>query len=44
MTNIFIESKKKDTPEYVFLDTYVKHIGIPQNAYTIIPVDGKDAL
>lgn len=44
MTNIFIESKKKDTPEYVFLETYVKHIGIPQNTYTIIPVDGKDAL
>lgn len=44
MTNIFIESRDNNTPEYVFLKTYLEYIDLPPYAYTIIPVNGKDAL
>ena len=39
MVHFFIESKNEFTPEYVFLDKYIKRIR-PNLDYDIIPMDG----
>ena len=44
MIRIFIESKNRSTPEYKFVDTLLKHMGINQASYEIIPLNGKDTL
>ena len=44
MIRIFIESKNRSTPEYKFVDTLLKHMGINQASYEIITLNGKDTL
>ena len=44
MIRIFIESKNRSTPEYKFVDTLLKHMGINQASYEIIPMNGKDTI
>ncbi len=44
MINIYIESKNRSTPEAVFLDTFLRSLGIDPTAYAIIPLNGKDNL
>ena len=40
MVNIFIEGKDSKVPEYGFLTAIIKNIGIQDDKYKIIPVDG----
>lgn len=42
MKYIYIEAKDNHQPEYNFLSTYIKHIGL--NNIVLVPVDGKDNL
>lgn len=44
MVRIFIEAKKAETSECVFLSSYLHHLGIGEEAYDIVCVDGKDNL
>ena len=44
MTNIYVETKNKFTPEYVFLSTLITRIGIAPESYEIVPLGGKDNL
>lgn len=40
MVNIFIEAKKKDTPEAEFLTAILDQMGVPSDVYSIKPTDG----
>ena len=44
MIRIFIESRNRTTPEYKFVDTLLKRMGIDPASYEIIPLNGKDTL
>ena len=44
MIRIFIESRNRTTPEYKFVDTLLKSMGIDPASYEIIPLNGKDTL
>lgn len=40
MLQIFLETGSKKTPEYVFVDTFLKHLGVSN--YVLVTVGGKD--
>lgn len=40
MLQIFLETGSKKTPEYVFVDTFLKHLGVSD--YVLVTVGGKD--
>ena len=44
MTAILLETGKKSTPEYVFLSTLLRYLGLDSVKYEIITVGGKDNL
>ena len=44
MVRIYLETGKKTTSEYVFVDTIIKHRGISSEKYEIECVNGKDSL
>ncbi|MDE6337415.1 MAG: hypothetical protein K2L34_12675 [Muribaculaceae bacterium] len=44
MINVYLESKNSSTPEYVFVNTLLRVLNIPQEEYNIIPINGKDSL
>ena len=44
MINVYLESKNSSTAEYVFVNTLLRVLNIPQEEYNIIPLNGKDSL
>ncbi|MBD5193811.1 MAG: hypothetical protein HDS91_04760 [Bacteroidales bacterium] len=44
MIAILLETGKESTPEYVFISTLLRHLGIPSEKYQIITVGGKNNL
>lgn len=44
ITKIFIETKNAETPEYVFLQTFLRHLRISPETYELVPLNGKDNL
>ena len=44
MIKIFLESKNSSTPEYVFINTLLRFMGVDSSIFNLIPVNGKDSL
>lgn len=44
MINIYLESKNRSTPEYVFMNTLLHFMNIDTDLFTIVPINGKDNL
>lgn len=44
MINIYLESKNRSTPEYVFVNTLLHFMNIDPDQFTIVPINGKDNL